>query len=55
MREIAMISKINENCKEIMPKIIAFESELDLGNGYYNIKILMDTGYCTLDNYAKAF
>ncbi len=38
-----------------MPKIIAFESELDIENGYYNIKILMDIGYCTLDNYSKAF
>lgn len=37
-----------------MPKIIAFEAGLDIGSGYYNTKIFMDMGYCTLDKYARA-
>ncbi len=49
-----MISKINKECKDIMPKINAFEAGLDKGNGFYNTKILMEIGYCTLHTYAKA-
>ncbi len=49
-----MISKINKVCKDIMPKINAFEAGLDRGSGYYNTKILMEMGYCTLYTYAKA-
>ena len=47
-----MISKINEKCKDIMPKINAFEAGLDQGSGFYNTKILMGMGYCTLHKYA---
>ncbi len=49
-----MISKINKECKDVMPKIYAFEAGIDTASGYYNTKILMDTGYCTLYTYAKA-
>jgi hypothetical protein len=49
-----MISKINKECKDIMPRIYGFEAGIDKGSGYYNTKILMDIGYCTLYTYAKA-
>jgi hypothetical protein len=49
-----MISKINKEWKDIMPKIYAFEAKIDLGSGYYNTKILMDMEYCTLNSYGKA-
>ena len=49
-----MISKINEECKDIMPNIIEFEAGIDNRSGYYNTKILMDMGYCTLLTYAIA-
>lgn len=43
-----MISKINKECRDIMVNINAFEAGLDKSSGYYNTKILMDMGYCTL-------
>jgi hypothetical protein len=49
-----MISKINKECKDIMPKINVFEAGIDIGSGYYNTKIHMDMGYCTLYTYTKA-
>ena len=49
-----MISKINKECKDIMPKIYAFEAGIDNASGNYKTKILMDMGYCTLSRYAKA-
>ncbi len=49
-----MMSKINEKCKDIMPKINVFEAEIDKGSGFYKTKIVMEMGYCTLEKYAKA-
>lgn len=49
-----MISQINRECKDVMPKLYAFEVIKDQVSGCYNINILMDIGYCTLFTYGKA-
>lgn len=54
LKEIAIISKINEHFANLMPQINAYDTYHDRGSGFHKTKILMDITYCTFTTLAKA-
>ena len=54
LKEIALTSKINEACPDLIPKINAYDTYYDPYTGYHKTKILMEISYCTLSTLAKA-
>ena len=54
LKEIALTSKINDACPDLIPKINAYDTQFDRDTGYHKTKILMEISYCTLSTLAKA-